>query len=166
MTKGNFCFPIRRHRGKDLTTEEANYNNIFGSFRSQMESTFGDLGTIFEKHNNRKPVLVSKIETYNLQLCLLLMNIKRMVALLGIEIEPMHSAWTRDDFEYPTKNGAMEQNLDYIPVAEMLGDMDTMTRLQDDFMRLSTMEVDDVEIPTKKHGAIFAVDMGSLKRTK
>jgi len=168
MTKGNFCYPIRKPRGKELTKEEANYNSIFGSFRSQMEAVFGDLGIIFEKHNNRKPVLVSKIETYNLQLqlCLLLMNIKKMVALLGIEVDPMHKAWLRDGFDYPCKNGAMEQNLEYIPVAEMLGDMESMTKLQEDFLKMSTMEVDEEEAPTRKHAATFAVDAALLKRNK
>ncbi|KAF9898890.1 hypothetical protein EC991_010150, partial [Linnemannia zychae] len=122
MTMASFCHPIRKHRGKDLTIEEANYNSMFGSFRSQIEATFGDLGTIFEKHNNRRPVIVTTIETYNLQLqlCLLLMNIRRMVATLEIEVDPMHKAWMRDGFEYPTKNGAMEQVLEYVPIAEML----------------------------------------------
>lgn len=147
LTKKNFCYPIRKHRGKDLAEDEANYNNIFGSFRSQIEASFGDLGATFAKHNNRRPVLVSKIETYNLQLqlCLLLMNIKKMVKHLEIELEPIHSAWMRDGFDYPAKNGALEQNLENIPVADMLEDMESMTKLQDEFMKMSTMEMDQDE---------------------
>lgn len=170
LSKKNFCYPIRKHRGKDLSSDEANYNSIFGSFRSQIESAFGDLGATFEKHNNRRPVLVSKIETYNLQLqlCFLLMNIKKMVACLGIEIEPIHSAWMRDDFEYPAKNGALEQNLETIPVAEMLDDMESMTKLQEAFMQMSTLDMDDDEevASSKKHTATFTLDIGSWKRRK
>ncbi|KAI9231523.1 MAG: hypothetical protein BYD32DRAFT_356871, partial [Podila humilis] len=51
LSKKNFCYPIRKS-GKDLAQDEANYNKIFGSFRSQIEAEFGELGAIFEKHNN------------------------------------------------------------------------------------------------------------------
>jgi hypothetical protein len=68
LSKKNFCYPICKSCGKDLAQDEANYNKIFGSFWSQIEATFGELGAIFEKHNNRTPVLVTKIATYNLQL--------------------------------------------------------------------------------------------------
>jgi hypothetical protein len=146
LTNKNFCYPIRKHRGKELAKYETNYNKIFGSFRSQMEAIFGELGTVFEKHNNRRPVLVTKIETYNLQLqlSLLLMNVKKMVALFGIEVEPIHQAWMRDGFDYPSKNGAMEQNLAYIPVAKMLEDAESLTKLQEEFVAMS-MEVDEEE---------------------
>jgi hypothetical protein len=169
MTKKNFSCPIRRDRGKDLSKQEAKYNKLFGGFRSQIESEFGDLGTIFERHNNRKPVLVTKIETYNLQLrlCLLLMNIKKMVALLDIQVDPMHVAWTRDNFDYPSTEGAIEQNIEYIPVAEMLGDAQSMTKLQDEFMKMTAMDVDDDEQPlTRKRDIVVSVDIPSRKRIK
>jgi DDE superfamily endonuclease len=171
MSKKNFCYPIRKSRGKDLAQAEANYNKIFGSFRSQIEAEFGDLGATFEKHNNRKPVLVTKIETYNLQLrlCLLLMNIKKMVALLQLNVEPIHSAWIRDGFDFPYANGAMEQILDYIPVEEMLDDARDMTKLQEQFLEMTTMDVEDKqrEVSTNKRREIFAaVEIPSFKRTK
>ncbi|KAI1285148.1 hypothetical protein EDD11_000909, partial [Mortierella claussenii] len=159
LSKKNFCYPIRKSRSKDLVQDEANYNKIFGSFRSQIEAEFGELGAIFEKHNNRKPVLVTKIATYNLQLrlCLLLMNIKKMAAMLGLEAFPMHSAWARDGFDFPYTNGAMEQTLEYIPVAEMLGDAQDMTKLQDQFLQMCTMDVDSGgdEVKTKKRREIM-----------
>jgi len=110
-----------------------------------MEAEFGDLAATFAKHNNRQPVLVTKVETYNLQLqlCLLLVNIKKMVALLEVETVPMHFAWMRDGFDYPLKNCTMEQTLEHIPVAEMLDDMQSMAKLQDEFLKMSTMDVDD-----------------------
>ena len=171
LSKKNFCYPIRKSRSKDLAQDEANYNKIFGSFRSQIEAEFGDLGAIFEKHNNRKPVLVTKIATYNLQLrlCLLLMNIKKMVAHLGVHADPIHSAWTRDGFDFPYANGAMEQILDHIPVEEMLSDAKDMTKLQEQFLQMTTMDVDDNqdEVPTRKRREIMvAVDIPSMKRVK
>ena len=171
LSKKNFCYPIRKSRSKDLAQDEANYNKIFGSFRSQIEAEFGELGTIFEKHNNRRPVLVSKIATYNLQLrlCLLLMNIKKMVALLSLEVCPMHSAWMREGFDFPYANGAMEQILEYIPVEEMLGDAQDMTKLQDQFLQMTTMEIDggEDEVVTKKRREIMVcVQLPARKHAK
>ncbi|KAF9017114.1 hypothetical protein BGZ52_005333 [Haplosporangium bisporale] len=169
MTKKNFCFPIRKSRGKDLAQDEANYNNIFGSFRSQMEDEFGVLGATFELHNNRKPVLVTKVETYNLQLCLclLLMNVKRMVALLGLKEEPMHKAWMRDGFDYPTTNNTMEQLMEYPPVAEILEDADSMAKLQDEFLKMN-MEVEEEEVAEessqRKRQVLVAVEVPASKR--
>ncbi|KAI1280073.1 hypothetical protein EDD11_001437, partial [Mortierella claussenii] len=85
------------------------------------------------------------------------MNIKKMVALLKLEDYPIHSAWARDGFDFPYTNGAMEQTLEYIPVAEMLGDAQDMTKLQDQFLRMSTMDVDSGgdEATTKKRREIM-----------
>jgi len=49
----------------------------------------------------------------------------------------------QDEFDYPSANGAMEQNLEYIPVADMLGDMESMAKLHEEFLKMDTMEVDD-----------------------
>lgn len=116
---------LRKHHGKELNKDELSYNKTFGSFRSQMKAVFGDLGTLFAKHHNRQPVLVTNVDTYNmqLQLCLLLLNIKKLIGLLDVETALIHSAWMRGGFDYPLNNGAMEQTLEYIPVAEMLDDM-------------------------------------------
>jgi hypothetical protein len=171
LSKKNFCYPIRKSRSKDLAQEEASYNKIFGSFRSQIEAEFGELGTIFEKHNNKKPVLVTKIATYNLQLrlCLLLMNIKKMAAQLSLEVYPIHSAWMRDGFDFPYTNGTMEQILEYIPVEEMLEDAQDMTKLQDQFLQMTTMDVDDAgdQVATKKRREIMvAVELPARKHVK
>ena len=47
------------------------------------------------------------------------------------------------DSTNPLKNGAMEQTLEYIPVAEMLDDMQSMAKLQDEFLKMNTMDMDD-----------------------
>lgn len=165
FSEQNFVHPVRKRRNKDLTEEESAYNSTFGSFRSQMESLFGDLGNIFEKHNNRKPVLVAKKETYNLQmkLAFLLLNIKKMVALLKIPTEPIHTAWLHDGFEYPTTQKGLEQPMEYVDIGTLVDEGNTMATLQDRFLGLAVGDVDTtmgapqrkqsnivIEIPPKK----------------
>ena len=166
LAKRNFCCPIRKKRNKDLTTEEANYNKIFGSFRSAMESLFGELGRTFEKHNNRQPVIVDKRQTYNLQLrlCLLLLNTKKMVALLGLEPQPIHYSWMTDGFDYPLNNSTIEQIMEYTPVAEMLEEANDMAKLQDQFLHMTTMEMDEPLSETRKHILVTAVEIPSMKK--
>ncbi|KAG0007660.1 hypothetical protein BGZ82_005232, partial [Podila clonocystis] len=38
LSPSNFAHPIRKRRLQEMTKEESNYNGMFGSFRSQMES--------------------------------------------------------------------------------------------------------------------------------
>ncbi|KAG0008230.1 hypothetical protein BGZ82_004801, partial [Podila clonocystis] len=139
----NFAHPYRKKKNHDLTEEESFYNCTFGSFRSQMESLFGDLGATFEKHNNRAPVLVDKKQTYNLQLklSLLLLNIKKMVVMLKIPTEPIHTAWVRDGFEYPTVHKDVEQPMEYFYISTLVDDGNAMAKLQEEFLGL---EVGDV----------------------
>lgn len=101
-----------------------------------MESLFADLGSTFEKHNNRTPVLVDKKQTYNLQLklSLLLLNMKKMVALLKISAEPIHTAWLREGFEYPTTENDVEQPMGYVDVGALVEDGNTMAQLQNEFL--------------------------------
>jgi hypothetical protein len=166
LSTSNFAYPIRKRRLQELTQEESNYNSIFGSFRSQMESLFGDLGHAFEIHNNSKPVLVEKRQTYNLQmrLCLLLLNVKRMVALVGLEADPIHLAWTKDGFDYPVGNKTLEQPMDETAVAQLLEDGDSMAKLQAAFLNMSTMEVDEQEPSTNKRALLVSVEIPINKR--
>ena len=54
LNDANFCYPIRKAKGVELTETETKYNDVFGSFRSKIESTFADIGTRFERLNNCK----------------------------------------------------------------------------------------------------------------
>ncbi|KAG0310251.1 hypothetical protein BGZ99_000554 [Dissophora globulifera] len=76
---------------------------MFGSFRSTIESYFGDMQSTFSKfcHTTVKRVSDKGIFALQYKLACLLLNIKRMVALRGIDSEPHHNLWTQDDFEYP-----------------------------------------------------------------
>ncbi|KAF9964308.1 hypothetical protein BGZ73_001929, partial [Actinomortierella ambigua] len=139
LDRSNFCTPVRKKAHKTLAADEANYNKIFGSFRSQMESLFGELGRTFERHNNRSPVQVDKAQTYNLQmkLALLLLNIKRMVKLLDLTEQPMHMAWMKDGFDYPQHQKAMEYQVESEPVETMMSDATTLAKLQEEFLNMS-----------------------------
>ncbi len=149
----NFAHPYHKKKSQDLTKEESFYNATFGSFRSQMESLFGDLGATFEKHNNRSPVLVDKKQTYNLQikLALLLLNMKKMVALLKIPTEPIHAAWVREGFEYPTMQKGVEQPMEYVEMSALVEDGNAMAKLQGEFLSLAIGVVDTaMEAPRRK----------------
>ncbi|KAI1288279.1 hypothetical protein EDD11_010017, partial [Mortierella claussenii] len=165
LTTANFVHPFRKRRHEDLGQTESNYNSMFGSFRSQIESLFGDLGHVFEKHNNRQPVIVDKRQTYNMQLrlSLLLLNVKTMVALLGLQPEPLHLSWTRQGFDYTETNSMLEQPMDDTPVGQLLEDGDSMVKLQSAFLSLSTMDVDDqvaeVRMPSRKRQILEAVEI-------
>ncbi|KAG0167471.1 hypothetical protein DFQ28_000693 [Apophysomyces sp. BC1034] len=52
LSHANFCYPIRKQRGVELTPKEIEYNKTFGSFRSRIEATFGEIGSTFEWFNN------------------------------------------------------------------------------------------------------------------
>ncbi|KAG0355856.1 hypothetical protein BGZ54_000939, partial [Gamsiella multidivaricata] len=103
LTSSTFCRPIRKRKGIELTEEEIRYNAVFGSFRSKVESYFGDMQTTFTKFSHTVVNRASDKGIFSLQykLCCLLSNIKRMVALRNITMELYHNYWTQDDFDYP-----------------------------------------------------------------
>ncbi|KAG9069588.1 hypothetical protein KI688_010492 [Linnemannia hyalina] len=100
----NFCYPIRKMRGIALTEEEKPYNEIFGSFRSRIESYFGEMQSTFTKFSHTVVNKVAEKETFGVQykLVCLLMNIKRFVALRNIPTEQHHMLWLQDGFDYPS----------------------------------------------------------------
>jgi hypothetical protein len=164
----NFAHPYRKKKGHDLTEEELLYNSTFGSFRSQMESLFGNLGSTFEKHNNRAPILVDKKETYNLQLklALLLLNIKKMVIMLKIPTEPIHTAWLRDGFEYPVMQKDVEQPLEYVDVSALKEDGNAMAKLQEKFLDMYIYDEDiRMDQPQQKQAG-FVIEIPLRKRPR
>ncbi|KAF8900356.1 hypothetical protein BGZ58_006880, partial [Dissophora ornata] len=83
LTPKNFSSPIRKPRGIELTDAEKRHNDVFGSFRSTIESYFGDMQSTFAKFSHATVSRVSDKGIFALQykLACLLLNIKRMVAL-------------------------------------------------------------------------------------
>jgi len=162
----NFTHPYRKKRHQELSQEEALYNATFGSFRSQMEALFGDLGATFERHNNRSPVLVEKKQTYNaqLKLALLLLNIKKMVAMLGIPTEPIHAAWMREGFEFPTERKDVEQPMDYVDIGALMEDGNEMAKLQKEFLDLELGDGDTTMATSKQPNFVIEIPLIRRKR--
>ena len=92
-------------RGIALTDEEKSYNDIFGSFRSRIESYFGEMQSTFTKFSHTVVNKVSEKDTFDIQykLACVLLNIKRFVALKSIPTEQHHTLWLQDSFDYPSK---------------------------------------------------------------
>ena len=174
LTYRNFASPIRKSCSKDLDQEQANYNNIFGSFRSLIEDTFGELGLTFEKHNNRAPVRVDKKKTYNLmlRLCLVLQNVKKFVQIHGIEPLPHHSLWLEKDFEYPTKENTRIDTLGLATVVQKLEFGDEISRMQEEFLNME-MDADEdhgdqpqEELDVRKYGKRSVMVCVEISRKK
>ena len=102
LNLGNFCHPVRKAKGIDFSPDEAKYNKIFGSFRSRVESVFGELGATFERFNNQSVIRTCDNENFNLQLKLssLLLNVKKFVELGKIQTQPHHLYWTQTEFDF------------------------------------------------------------------
>lgn len=104
LGKHNFVLPIRKQRGVSLTVEEAKYNKVFGSFRSMIESTFGDLGALFERFNGKSVIRVTDMATFTVQFKLgcCLYNLKRFVEAGHVSYTEQHTAWMQPGFDYPS----------------------------------------------------------------
>ena len=102
LNLGNFCHPVRKAKGVNLTNDEAKFNKLFGSYRSRIESTFGELGSTFQRFNNQAVIRTCDNESFNLQLKLgsLLLNVKKFTDLGKIQTQPHHLLWTQAEFDY------------------------------------------------------------------
>lgn len=149
LGKHNFVFPVRKQRGVDLTTGEAKYNRVFGSFRSMIESTFGDIGTLFERFNGKSVIRVTDMDTFTIQfkLACCLYNIKRFVEAGNVSYTEQHTFWMQPDFDYPT--GASSRSIydvtdDTHTVSDKARDAQIVSNLQQQFLSLDINdEVDD-----------------------
>jgi hypothetical protein len=101
--ESNFVCPIRKPKNAKLSAEEVEYNKRFGSFRSSIESFFGELGKTFEKLNNGKSIITTNPNVFNLQfkVACLLLNIKTFVKLGVLPVEPIHGLWLENQWDYP-----------------------------------------------------------------
>jgi hypothetical protein len=168
LTIKNFCFPIRKKRLLPLHHDEANFNSMFGGFRSMVENTFSELGTAFSKHNNKDPIRVDTKREFNLniRLCLLLLSIKKFVNMLQIQESAHHRSWMDEGFNYPTDKKIIPDLTETYTVQNKLENGNDMLRMQQEFLSLDMDESGDdeaaesssskrerlecVEIPAKK----------------
>ncbi|KAF9979919.1 hypothetical protein BGZ75_009072 [Mortierella antarctica] len=143
-----FRYPIRKMRGIALTSEEKVYNETFGSFRSRIESYFGEMQSTFTKFSRTVMNKVAEKLTFGVQykLACLLMNIKRFVALRNISTEQHHTFWLQDSFDYPSK---MEQETMYtlpnikVKLSQSKDLLATRKAFFDKAISLNTQAVDD-----------------------
>lgn len=144
----NFVFPIRKARGVSLKPEEAHYNSVLGSFRSSIESTFGDIGTLFHRFNGKCVIRVTDMETFTVQfkLACLLRNIKKFVASGCVSNTEHHTFWMQPNFDYPSgESRSIYSVMNDITIAEKSNDANEMKALQQQFLSLGIDEDDCME---------------------
>jgi hypothetical protein len=169
LTLMNFCFPIHKKRLQPLHAEEANFNSMFGAFRSMVENTFSELGTAFNKHNNKDPIRVNSKKAFNLnlRLCLLLLNIKKFVNILQIQELPHHRSWMEDGFDYPTDKKIIPDLTETYTVQNKLEYGDEMLKVQEAFLSMDMDESGDenvVDVPGNKRLLLESVEIPARKK--
>ncbi|KAF8918518.1 hypothetical protein BGZ58_004823, partial [Dissophora ornata] len=110
----NFSSPIRKPRGIELTNAEKRHNDMFGSFRSRIESYFGDMQTTFSKFSH---------STVN-------------------QTEMHHSLWTQDEFEYPDDSEQSAMQPTSPSLKARVNEARSLARLQDTFLNLAAAPAD------------------------
>ncbi|KAF8922829.1 hypothetical protein BGZ58_003730 [Dissophora ornata] len=143
LTPKNFTSPIRKPRGIELTVDEKRHNETFGNFRSTIESYFGDMQNTFSKFSHATVNRVSDKGIFALQykLACLLLNIKRMVALRGIDSAPHHNMWMQDEFEYPDGSEPSSVQSTSPSLKARINDAQSLALLQAAFLNLAAADV-------------------------
>jgi hypothetical protein len=143
LDRHNFVFPIRKSRGVGLKQEEVNYNSILGSFRSSIEATFGEIGTLFQRFNGKGVIRVTEMETFTVQfkLACLLANIKKFVNIGCVSSSEQHTFWMQPNFDFP--NGSSKNVYDVVStltIAEKSQDAEMVKEIQQQFLSLGVNE--------------------------
>ncbi|CAO3609610.1 unnamed protein product [Cunninghamella blakesleeana] len=146
LTKKNFMKPIRKQRNVDLPVPDMAFNKEFGSFRSMIENTFGEIGSIFKRFNNSTVIRVSDINIFSLQfkLACVLINIKRFVKLGGLPHEEHHAYWLQHGFDY---NGFVDRPMEeHTSLETILEDMNDMNDMQQKFLSMNMSSPEPVNL--------------------
>lgn len=153
LGKHNLVFPIRKQRGIDLTMEETKFNKVIGSFRSMIESTFGDLGSVFHRFNGKSVIRVTDMDAFSVQLKLAccLYNIKKFVNAGEVSPTEQHTLWMQTGFDYPsgTSTRSVYDVTDMLTISDKLQDAQLVSALQDQFLNLDIH--DEEEDPTSNN---------------
>ncbi|KAL1929831.1 hypothetical protein VTP01DRAFT_985 [Rhizomucor pusillus] len=142
LTSKNFLCPIRKSRATTLSQDEDRYNKSFGSFRSKIEATFGELAHVFNRLSGKSVIRVSDIDTFTIQLKLacLLLNIKRFVSLGGVSSTAIHTFWLQDGFDYGNDGLSTADDVLDSTISDKVQDAESMRALQEQFLSLSLSE--------------------------
>lgn len=139
----NFCCPIRKKAGVELTEHEKEFNAAFGSFRSKVEAVFGELRATFQRFGNKKTIK-SEESTFNVQLKLafVLLNIRRIASTGVCPQQPHHLQWLEPGFDYNITSKPLDTSqCSSESVHTKLQDANALTELQEKFL---TQSVDDM----------------------
>lgn len=142
----NFYVPIRKPKGIELSNEEKIFNKSFGSFRSRIEATFGELVTTFRKLSNKGGIRVSDdaVFTIQLKLACLLLNVKKFVTLGDIQAQPHHSSWISSEFDYWQESN-LETYENLASLKESRGHAGELLKLQRQFLNLDIAIDEEME---------------------
>jgi hypothetical protein len=138
LTDKNFCCPIRKSTGVPLSSSETLFNTMFGSFRSSIESKFGELVTTFCKFGNGSPIRVNNVDTFvvQFQLACLLLNIKSFVQMLNMPLRPHHSLWEQTGFDFGGASSHDSSVEITVNIEKKIEDANSLQRLQEEFLGL------------------------------
>jgi hypothetical protein len=102
LHRENFVTPIRKSRGVNLSADETIYNQLFGGFRSSIESRFSELGHLFHRFNGKSVIRVpdEAVFTVQFKLACVLSNMKKFVVLSELNHNIHHTFWMQKDFDY------------------------------------------------------------------
>ncbi|KAJ2586384.1 hypothetical protein EV177_009777, partial [Coemansia sp. RSA 1804] len=142
LSDKNFCCPIRKSAGVSLTSSEALYNEMFGSFRSSIESKFGELVSTFCKFGNGSPIRVNNIDTFvvQFQLACLLLNIKDFVHMLNMPLRPHHSLWEQTGFDFGGVTALGSSVEVTVNIEKKIEDANSLQRLQEQFLGMNFVD--------------------------
>jgi hypothetical protein len=142
LTDKNFCCPIRKSTGVPLSNSETLFNNMFGSFRSSIESKFGELVTTFCKFGNGSPIRVNNVDTFvvQFQLACLLLNIKNFVQMLNMPLRPHHSLWEQTGFDFGGVSSSDSSVEITVNIEKKIEDANSLQRLQEQFLCLDVVD--------------------------
>jgi hypothetical protein len=142
----NFCYPIKKDKGVELTIDEKKFNEELGGLRSKIEKYFAELGSIFKRFSGQNKIRITDNKTYNIQLklAIVLLNIKYFTELFGIEENSHYNKWTNDNFDYYYKNN-IEMNKEItLKTQYKIDNIADIKSLQNQF--LNNLNINEVNI--------------------
>jgi hypothetical protein len=133
----NFLTPLRKYKNKDFDLSEQEYNEKFGSKRSDIETAFANLSSIFLRFScNNKPRVCS-LTTYNLQfkLACFLLNVRTAEKLFHLELQSHHQYWYHKDFDFESHDPLNDDNLT-ARLEDQLHYIEEMSEIQESFIQI------------------------------
>lgn len=109
----NFIYPYRKNKNIEMTNEKLEFNKMFGSYRSKIETIFADVGNKFNKFDHTKSVTkTTNIKGFTLQfkVACLLTNIKRFLEKYNLEINEHVKLWQNTEFDYIYRDNSDNDN--------------------------------------------------------